>query len=186
MGHAGECGHSQRCSTTLSEMLAEEVFVKTIVPPAGHLSLHTRLRSIAKEILALTPETETYGQSKAHPKLIIDRVSLPRALVNERRERAKFLSGDIFGEPSWDILLDLYIADSEGRDISVSSACIAANVPDSTAQRCLHHLVEDGLVRRTNDPYDQRRVFVTLADETKTQMHAYFQTIAQSRSSENA
>jgi hypothetical protein len=42
-------------------------------------------------------------------------------------------SEDLFADPGWDILLDLYAARQEGKQVSVSSLCIAAAVPPTTA-----------------------------------------------------
>lgn len=149
-------------------------------------NLHSRMRSLAREILELSPDSEKTPLQKVYSDVIIDTVSLPRTMVNERRARSKFLSSDLFGEPAWDILLDLYIADSDQRDISVSSACIASNVPDTTAQRCLKYLFEEGFIVRRADPHDLRRVFVSLTDETKSRMDTYFQSLQPRRSPEGA
>ena len=41
----------------------------------------------------------------------------------------------LFADPAWDIMLDLFAARIEGKDITVSSAGIAACVPPTTALR---------------------------------------------------
>jgi len=68
-------------------------------------------------------------------------------------------------DPAWDILLDLYAAEEEGLHISVSSACVAAAVPSTTALRWLRILCERGLITRRADSFDGRRVFVSLSEE---------------------
>jgi DNA-binding MarR family transcriptional regulator len=83
-----------------------------------------------------------------------------------------FFDMDIFGEPAWDILLDLYQAHAQGQSISVSSVCIASRVPKTTAWRCLRQLEKLGLVGRTSDPFDGRRTFVRLTDEAAKRMDA--------------
>jgi DNA-binding MarR family transcriptional regulator len=90
-----------------------------------------------------------------------------------RAARNKAFSGmDIFGEPSWDMLLDLYQAYAQGQSISVSSVCIASRVPKTTALRWLGQLEKFGLVGRTDDPFDGRRTFVSLTDEAAKRMDA--------------
>lgn len=74
----------------------------------------------------------------------------------------KFGSNGLFGEPAWDILLSLYSDQVSGRPVSVSSACIAANVPETTALRWLGKLEKEGLIERNTDPADRRRVYVSL------------------------
>lgn len=72
---------------------------------------------------------------------------------------------DLFADPAWDMLLDLYVAQVAGRRVSVSDACIAAAVPQATALRWLNMLDQRGLVVRTADTTDRRRWWMTLSAE---------------------
>lgn len=100
-----------------------------------------------------------------------------RALALYRARRARTASfdghGDLFGEPAWDILLDLFIAREAGRRVSVSSACIAADVPATTALRWLSALEQRGLVERQADPIDGRRVHVGLSEAAVIMMERW-------------
>jgi DNA-binding MarR family transcriptional regulator len=91
-----------------------------------------------------------------------------RALALYRARRARESSfgdhGDLFGEPAWDTLLDLFVAREAGRRVSVSSACIAADVPATTALRWLSLLEQRGLVERCADSGDGRRIYIGLSD----------------------
>jgi hypothetical protein len=90
-------------------------------------------------------------------------LALARHAYALRRQRAAiFGSSDLFGEPAWDILLDLYIAQAEGKPVSVSSACIGSASPPTTGLRWLAVLTEQGLIARTADEQDQRRILVHL------------------------
>lgn len=87
-----------------------------------------------------------------------------------RRTRDKFFGHGLFGEPAWDILLELYAAKGTGRKVSVSGACYATGVPLSTALRWIVRLEKCGWVRRFNDPLDKRRAWLTLSDEADIKM----------------
>jgi hypothetical protein len=65
-----------------------------------------------------------------------------------RRQRGALFGSDLFGEASWDILLELLIAKFKGTRTSVKSACSLAGVPTTTALRCLEKLEARGLVHR--------------------------------------
>ena len=93
---------------------------------------------------------------------------------NERLLRAEYLSVDLFGEPSWDILLDLFIAKTSELRISITSACIASHVPLTTALRWLSVLEEAGLIIRTGDTKDKRRSWVELTESGYNSMASYF------------
>jgi DNA-binding MarR family transcriptional regulator len=64
-------------------------------------------------------------------------------------------------------MLDLLAAYLEGRRVSVSSLCIAAAVPATTALRYINQLERKGICVRHGDPEDRRRVFIDLAEEPR-------------------
>ncbi|WP_267432979.1 hypothetical protein [Sphingomonas sp. GM_Shp_1] len=94
------------------------------------------------------------------------RIRTVEALISARAKRRQYLRPDLFVEPDWDMLLDLYVARLRGRRVSVSSLCIAGNIPPTTALRHIADMVENGEINRTPDPADQRRAFLDLSDDT--------------------
>lgn len=82
--------------------------------------------------------------------------------IRLRRLREKLLPAELFSDPAWDILLDLYASGLEGKPVSVMSACIASITPSTTALRWLNRLIECNLVERCDDPADARRIHVHL------------------------
>ena len=103
-------------------------------------------------------------------------VAFARETYNLRRRRARFLPTDLFGEPTWDILLDLYVATCENRSVPTTSACIGAHVPPTTALRWLRILEARGLVEREEDGSDGRRTFVRLSEQGLTAMEDWLRT----------
>ena len=69
-----------------------------------------------------------------------------------------------FGEPAWDILLDLFIRTMRGQSTRSTSACIASCSPPTTALRYLDQFVKDGMVIREENSDDKRVVHVRLSD----------------------
>jgi DNA-binding MarR family transcriptional regulator len=88
-----------------------------------------------------------------------------RRLYRQRRRRDRYFPANLFAEPAWDILLDLYVAQAEGRATTTSSACIGAAVPQTTGLRWLTRLEDEGLVRRSTSAGDERMRLVTLTDD---------------------
>jgi len=105
-------------------------------------------------------------------------LTLAREFYSGRRRRARYLSADLFGEPTWDILLDLYVAARENRRVPTTSACIGAHVPPTTALRWLRILEMRAMVEREEDGRDGRRTFVKLTERGKTVMEAFLGTMA--------
>ncbi len=102
-----------------------------------------------------------------------------RGLIRLRRLRDQFFSKELFADPAWDMLLDLMAARLERSRVAVSSLCIAAAVPATTALRWIRTLTEHGLFVRKADPEDGRRIFIELSDAAYDSMAAYFQTLQQ-------
>lgn len=96
-------------------------------------------------------------------------------LYKARRKRSKYFGCDIFGEPGWDILLDLFSADCTGKTVSITSACIGSGVPSTTALRWIAALSDAGLLERCDDPSDRRRAFVRLSDQGRSAMAGFLE-----------
>jgi DNA-binding MarR family transcriptional regulator len=97
-----------------------------------------------------------------------------RAVIRARRMRSRFFSEELFADPAWDMLLDLLQAEIAQLRVPVSSLCIAAAVPATTALRWIKTMTEQGLFVRRADPHDGRRVFVELAPSASDAMRRYF------------
>ncbi|MBC2664756.1 MarR family transcriptional regulator [Novosphingobium flavum] len=150
-----------------------------------------RLIAAANELLALAAELEEVSR-QGRPSLISSADSIlgdapalleddarwlrgaRRSYRNRRSRSAVFGDDGLFGEPAWDLLLDLFIAAKEGKRVPVTSACIGAAVPTTTALRWLAVLEERGLVVREADPSDARRIFVRLSTDAYARMVSYF------------
>ncbi len=112
---------------------------------------------------------------KARPPLPDPR--LIKSVIRQRQMRSEFLDGELFADPAWDILLDLTAARAEHRRVSVTSLCIAANVPATTALRWISQMVDVGLLERVQDESDRRRAFIALSDKAADAMARYFDAL---------
>jgi hypothetical protein len=104
-------------------------------------------------------------------------ISAIRTMIRARRMRDQYFSGELFADPAWDMLLDLLLARLEQRTVAVSSLCIAAAVPPTTALRWIKRLTDEGIFMRTADPRDGRRVFIDLSDDAADAMANYVRAI---------
>ena len=125
-------------------------------------------------------ENELSGDSINNSSVVIgeeideELISLARRKYFLRRRRNKILFdvSDLFHDPAWDILLDLFIASETNAHISVSSACIASGVPPTTALRAISVMEKRGIITAGSDPFDARRRYVSLSDDMRKQMRA--------------
>lgn len=144
------------------------------------------LRDLASNLLAVAEAIDSDHQpvpaaaredraAAPHPAVPSKRSLIDRTVQDygDRRARRRYFPADLFGEPAWDLLLDLFRARLEGKRISVTSACIAADVPPSTALRWIGVLEGEGLVERSRNVSDSRSTWVSLTDRAATAMVEY-------------
>lgn len=107
----------------------------------------------------------------------VSHASLVRRRIMLRRRRDELFPSGLFADPAWDMLLDLYGAYIAQHRVPVSSLCIAAAVPATTALRWIGRLEKEGLVTRRSDPHDGRRVFIELTQDAIQAMENFFDTV---------
>lgn len=103
--------------------------------------------------------------------------SAVKAILRARRQRERIFGGDLFADPAWDILLELYAAQLARAQICTSEVCRATPVPSTTALRWIGKLERAGWIRRSRDPSRSRRFFIELSESALEAMDRYFGTI---------
>jgi hypothetical protein len=136
--------------------------------------LSDEVSRIAIALARLSTTSDSGRDDAANRDLPVIRPEFVRSEIRARRLRGRYFEEDLFADPAWDILLDLFEAELTQRRISVSSACAAAAVPATTALRWITSMVKRQLLVRRNDPLDARRVFVELAPSASLSMRRYF------------
>jgi hypothetical protein len=104
--------------------------------------------------------------------------AMVRNVIRERRLRSRFFEEELFADPAWDMMLELLEAELSHRRMAVSSLCVGAAVPATTALRWIKSMVEQGLFVRRADPFDGRRVYVELSSGASQSLRGYFAEIA--------
>ena len=82
-------------------------------------------------------------------------IDLAKVILFQNRKRQRFMPQLDWGEPSWFMLLDLFIAETEDLDSSATAIAERNKIPLSTARRYLALMVERGLLERA-DPESSR------------------------------
>ena len=94
-----------------------------------------------------------------------------RRLIVERRLRDRLLNiPALFGEPAWDILLDLFVAYVDEKPVSTSDACISSTAPATTGLRYLKALEDQQMIEWVRHQSDGRVVYIRLTDPAVAQM----------------
>src|SRR3954464_9080634 len=128
--------------------------------------------ALLRKSLETLAQSDNQRLEPVHPSRFV------RAMQTARRQRAAFFNGDLFADPSWDILLELYARHLEGYRITVSKLCSAAHVPTTTALRWIARLEQNGLLIREQDASDARRMWLELSRTAADGMRGYMQAMS--------
>lgn len=142
------------------------------------LQLSNEVSRIAGTLARLSTEP-TLANQGTQPGTTVPEVSADKVMtvIRARRLRTRYFPDELFADPAWDMMLELFRAELAQQRVAVSSLCLAAAVPATTALRWINTLVQKGMLNRRADPRDGRRVFVELAPETHDAMRRYFAEI---------
>lgn len=139
--------------------------------------------AIARELAQFgEPESALSAATSTDPEPAALRLVKARAWQRASEARRPFFedSDTLFIDPAWDILLDLYIEERTGRSTTISSACIASKVPTTTGLRWIQRLESMGLIARSDDAHDKRRVYISLTDDARGKMESALDAAAES------
>jgi hypothetical protein len=145
------------------------------------LELSDQVSRIATTLARLSTDPECASPDTQTDEADADWENLGRkvtAVIQARRLRAHYFDEELFADPAWDMMLDLFRAELCQRRIATSSLCVAAAVPATTALRWIKAMTEKGLFVRHDDPFDGRRVYIELAPEVSEALRRYFAKIA--------
>jgi DNA-binding MarR family transcriptional regulator/uncharacterized membrane protein len=169
-------------AAALALAIASQAISSTFSEAASDRSAE-RLRQLSDEVsriaatlarLSAVPSAPRAPESLTPPDVPPLSADPIRNVIRARRLRARYFAEDLFADPAWDMLLDLLQAEIAQLRVPVSSLCIAAAVPATTALRWLKTMVAKGVFMRRADPHDGRRVFVELAPEASQALRRYF------------
>jgi hypothetical protein len=102
-----------------------------------------------------------------------------RKAVRDREARADFVGNqEIFGEPAWDILLDLFIRQANESHVSARGAMTHSGAGPSTVVRWLSVLEQNGLIQTMPDPSDSKHSLIQLTPAGYEGMLRYLEAIS--------
>jgi DNA-binding MarR family transcriptional regulator len=107
---------------------------------------------------------------------IVDRETLiqrAKQIYLARRRRHRIFGKSMFGEPAWDVLLILYIAEQSGPRYTIGRLTQLAGLATTTALRWLDYLEGQRLIARESHPTDRRAVWVEITDKGLKEMDSY-------------
>jgi predicted transcriptional regulator len=130
------------------------------VAAVGDEELRATIVELARRVAELEARALSEGNRTPSLGFSDDKLAtIATSMWSARLHRANHFNPALFGEPAWDMLLDLFVHKVRGRRQGTTSLCMGANVPQSTGLRYVERLEREGLLHRYS-PADDRRLSV--------------------------
>ena len=173
-GHAGFEDAVAAIRLGARDMLTKPIDAPKLVRAVKSAQLVRQLRRRPDLPAQLPPDAGAKAAKDLDP-LERKRAALAN-LRTMRRTRARYFPSDLFSDPCWEMLLDLYDARLAGAEVTVTSLGAASGVPLTTALRRMDTLQGHGLIARVEDAGDKRRTIIRLTAPGFQAVESFFDT----------
>jgi PAS domain S-box-containing protein len=105
------------------------------------------------------------------PALLLDCAQM---MTDLREDRAAIFDASLFSDTGWDVILRAYIAEAEGRAITVSGLAAKLGLSQARAERWVNVLIGQGVIEietRSNDPCAPKSFRLTGATHARLEDH---------------
>lgn len=110
-----------------------------------------------------------------------DSAELLAWIIRGRRKRSAYFSAELFVDPAWDILLDLFLAELQQRTVTVRELALSSPVPVNVVNRWLEKLERDCWLARKPGPPNSDRRAVGLSAKGTSAMRGWLRDWIESR-----
>ncbi|MEP3226123.1 MAG: hypothetical protein ABJO01_09115 [Parasphingorhabdus sp.] len=100
-------------------------------------------------------------------------LSLANHIAKQNKLRSTYFSGISFGDPIWDILLDIYGSETLDRATTITAISDRQNQPPAISKRCISYLLETGAIFENRNRYTLQKFQFLATDKTKQEVTAW-------------
>jgi DNA-binding MarR family transcriptional regulator len=104
-------------------------------------------------------------------------VNIARTSLSVRRRRSDYLHRAMLGEPAYDMLLGLYVAEAEGESLTAARLADRAGVAPSSALRWIDYLAAKELIVREPHPSRKRASVLKLSCKGRAALEGIFRSM---------
>ncbi|GAA0468515.1 hypothetical protein GCM10009096_06790 [Parasphingorhabdus litoris] len=94
-------------------------------------------------------------------------------VVQQNNKRSDYFKGLTFGDPVWDILLDIYVSEKTNQPTTTEAISSRQKKPNSLCQRCINYLLDNNAIYENRNRYTATEFQYLASDETKQQIAAW-------------
>lgn len=173
-GHAGFDDAVAAIRLGARDMLTKPIDPSKLVRSVKSAQLARQMRRLPD--MPEGPQVRKDTPAEASPDPVARKRAGLANLKTIRRARAEHFPSELFSDPCWEMLLDLYDASLAAAEVTVTSLGAASGVPLTTALRRMEALQNHGLIARNEDAADKRRTIVRLTPSGLQAVENFFET----------
>ena len=143
---------------------------------SGRITLERQDVQTAHRLIDQLNELMAGNSRKRTPEAATRRYDLACQIGAARRSRAALFPDELFDEPAWDIMLQLYCAAGRDEVTTIYALGRSISAPLSTIERWVEYLVERNLVERT-DSLGNLDLEIRLSENGFSRLDAYFRML---------
>lgn len=134
--------------------------------------------ALLRRLLERVSSMESSGNQSSNAFTPDSYRALARETLEYRRRRYRYFPRGMLGEPAFDMMLCLYVAEFEQRFVTYRMLAEMADVPFSSAHRWIDFLVGRGFLDRAKHPTDARAIVLALTPQARKSLESLFEDIA--------
>lgn len=138
----------------------------------GEVSRIDAQRTPDKASLPLPSTVAAPQRTPVHFELTGNLVARAQQVRDARAKCASFFPKEVFRDSAWDMMLELFIMQEQGRATCVKELTSVSGETATGTIRRIDRLEEVRLIRRRSDPRDHRRVLIDLTESGRDAMIA--------------
>lgn len=94
-------------------------------------------------------------------------------IAEQNKQRSKYFRSLEFGDPVWDILLDIYVSENADRPTTLEAISDRQDRPQALCERCINYLVEREAIFANYNNFTASKFAFLASDKSKQEIAAW-------------
>ncbi len=128
---------------------------------------------LREDILNKKKDLESFAQGESSNHSDLTHLQFAAHIAEQNKLRSEYFSNLTLGDPIWDVLLDVYVAEKTDLPTTISAISNRLEKPISLCQRCIDYLLERDGVFENRNRYTAPQFLYLASEKTKQQVAAW-------------
>ncbi|GAB5481879.1 MAG: hypothetical protein Pars92KO_16360 [Parasphingorhabdus sp.] len=137
------------------------------------ISPNNRVNSLWEDILNEEEDTESVPGNDNSSYSDVTHLNFTAHIAEQNKLRSEYFKGLTFGDPIWDVLLDIYVSEKTDQSTTIGAISDRQERSKSLCQRCVDYLLERDAVFENFNRYTAPKFRYLASEKTKQQIAAW-------------